>query len=226
MKVTQAGLESSIVKFFSKDIQKKLLECTKAKAGNLLFFVADRPKVVADVLGKLRVELANRLKLLKPDYFKYCWITDFPLFEWDEDNKKWTATHHPFTMPHPEDIKYLENDQGKVKGQLYDLVLNGVELGSGSIRINDPQLQQKVLEVVGVSKQDSQRKFGFLLEAYKYGAPVHGGIGWGFDRTVAMMLGFNDIREVIAFPKNKKAECPMDGSPSDVDEKTTQRITC
>ena len=224
MKVSEKGLESSIVKFFDEETRKALLQRTKAKKGSVLFFIADRPKVVAEVLGKLRGELAGRLNLLKLGDFKFCWVTDFPLFEWDEEEKKWTASHHPFTMPRKEDIEFLENAPGKVQAQLYDLVLNGIELGSGSIRINDPELQEKVLKVIGVNQKEAENKFGFLLEAYKYGAPVHGGIGWGFDRTVALMLGFNDIREVIAFPKNKKAECPMDGSPSEVDEKQLREL--
>ena len=224
MKVSDEGLESSIVKFFDEDVRKLLLQKTKAKKGSVLFFVADRPKVVAGVLGKLRVELAARLNLPRPDQFEFCWVTDFPLFEWDEDEKRWTASHHPFTMPETESLEFLENAPGRVQAQLYDLVLNGIELGSGSIRINDPKLQERVLKVMGIDRKEAEDKFGFLLEAYRYGAPVHGGIGWGFDRTVALMLGFNDIREVIAFPKNKKAECPMDGSPSDVDERQLREL--
>ena len=224
MKVSARGLESSIAKFFDEGVQKSLLEKTKAKKGSVLFFVADRPKTVAEVLGKLRVELAGRLDLIRPDQFEFCWVTDFPLFDWDEDEKKWTASHHPFTMPRSEDVEFLEKDPGRVQAQLYDLVLNGIELGSGSIRINDPGLQERVLKVIGIGSKEAKDKFGFLLEAYRYGAPVHGGIGWGFDRTVALMLGFNDIREVIAFPKNKKAECPMDGSPSGVDERQLREL--
>ncbi|MAG16095.1 aspartate--tRNA ligase [Candidatus Woesearchaeota archaeon] len=224
MKVTSSGLDSSIVKFFSKPIQKQLLQKAKAKKGSVLFFVADKPKVVADVLGKLRVELAQRLKLIDSKEFKFCWVVDFPMFDWNEDEKRWDPTHHPFTMPRSEDIKFLEKDPGKVYAQLYDLVLNGIELGSGSIRINNPELQERVLKVIGIGEKEAESKFGFLLKAYKYGGPIHGGIGWGFDRTVALMLGFNDIREVIAFPKNKKAECPMDGSPSDIDEKQLKEL--
>jgi len=224
MKVTNAGLDSSIVKFFSKEIQKSLLLKTKAKKGSVIFFIADKPKVVAEVLGKLRCELARRMNLINPTEFKFCWITDFPLFEWNEEDNKWTYSHHPFVMPVREHIKFIENNPEKAYGQLYDLVLNGVELGTGSIRINDPELQQKVFKVIGINEKEVKNKFGFLLDAYKYGAPVHGGIGWGFDRTVALMLGLNDIREVIAFPKNKKAECPMDGSPSEVDEKQLKEL--
>ena len=224
MKVSEDGLESSIAKFFSKSLQKKMLEKTGAKKGNVLFFVADKPKIVASVLGSLRNELANRLELLDPLDFRFCWITDFPLFEWNEDDEKWDPSHHPFTMPYPEDIEKIDSSPGEVKGQLYDLVLNGVELGSGSIRINYPELQKKVFTRIGISEEEAMKKFGFLLEAYNYGAPVHGGIGWGFDRTVALLLGFNDIREVIAFPKNKAAQSPMDGSPSAIDQKQMKEL--
>lgn len=224
MRVTDKGLDSSIVKFFNEDVQKKLISTTNAKPGSVLFFVADKEKVVAEVLGKLRVELASRLKLLDPKDFKFCWVTDFPLFEYNEDDEKWDAMHHPFTMPSKESLDIMEKDPGNVTGQLYDLVLNGIELGSGSIRINEPSIQERVLKVIGVSQKEARNKFGFLLDAYNYGAPIHGGIGWGFDRTLALLLGFNDIREVIAFPKNKKAECPMDGSPDIVDEKQLKEL--
>ena len=224
MKSTEKGLESSIVKFFSEDVQKRLLEKAKAEKGSALFFVADKPKTVAQVLGALRVELARRLKLADRFDFKFCWVTDFPLLEWNEDESRWDPSHHPFTMPRPEDIEKLEKDPGKVRAQLYDLVLNGIELGSGSIRINSPELQEKVLKAIGIGKDEADKKFGFLLEAYKYGAPVHGGIGWGFDRTIALMLGFNDIRDVIAFPKNKAAQCTMDGSPSEIDESQLKEL--
>jgi aspartyl-tRNA synthetase len=221
MKVTEKGLESSIVKFFSPPIQKKLIEKTKAKKGNVLFFVADKPKVVADLLGKLRVELASRMNLLKGE-LKFCWVVDFPLFEWKEE--RWDALHNPFSAPKEDSIAFLESSPEKAIGRQYDLVLNGVELGSGSIRINNPEVQEKVFKVMGISKQQAEERFGFLLDAYKYGAPVHGGIGWGFDRTVAMLLGLHDIREVIAFPKNKAAQSPMDGSPSEIDEKQLKEL--
>ena len=224
IKATDKGLESSIVKFLDDDVQRQLAEQTKAEKGSVMFFVADRPKVVARVLGALRVELAQRLELIDPCDFKFCWVTDFPLLEWNEDENRWDPSHHPFTMPNKEDIENLESDPGKVGAQLYDLVLNGIELGSGSIRINDPEVQEKVLKAIGIGKEEAEKKFGFLLEAYRYGAPVHGGIGWGLDRTVALMLGFNDIREVIAFPKNKAAQCPMDGSPSGIDEKQFKEL--
>ncbi|MEK6838072.1 MAG: aspartate--tRNA ligase, partial [Nanoarchaeota archaeon] len=181
MKVTDKGLESSIVKYFSGEIQKQLLQRTKAKKGSVLFFIADEKKKVAEVLGKLRAELGRRFGLIKNGEFKFGWIKDFPLFEWNKDENRWEAAHHMFTSPKPEHVELLEKAPEKVLGRLYDLVLNGSELGSGSIRINDPELQEMVMKVVGLSHEAAEKKFGFLLEAYKYGAPVHGGMGIGFD---------------------------------------------
>lgn len=151
-----------------------------------------------------------------PNEFAFCWIVDFPLFSYDEELKSWTPEHHMFTSPKKEHLKFLEKEPGKVLGDLFDLVLNGVELGSGSIRINNPELQEKIMKVIGMDKEEAREKFGFLLDAYEYGGPVHGGMGLGFDRLVALMLGSNDIREVIAFPKNKAAQNPMDGSPASI----------
>jgi len=150
--------------------------------------------------------------------FAFCWVYDFPLFSYNKDEKKWEPEHHMFTSPKKEHLEFLEKDPGKVLGDLFDVVLNGVELGSGSIRITNPELQERVMKVIGMTKEQARKKFGFLLDAYEYGGPVHGGMGLGVDRLVALMLGYNDIREVIAFPKNKSAQCPMDGSPGDVDE--------
>ncbi len=159
-----------------------------------------------------------------PKEFTFCWVTDFPLFSYNKEENKWEPEHHMFTSPKKEHIKYLESDPGKVLGELFDVVLNGTELGSGSIRINNPELQEKVMKVIGMSKQEAYKKFGFLLDAYKFSSPFHGGMGLGVDRLVALMLGFNDIREVIAFPKNKAAECPMDGSPAEVDPKQLKEL--
>ncbi len=224
MRVTEKGLESSIVKFFGSEIQKHLLQKTKAKKGTVMFFVADKKKKVAEVLGKLRLELGRRLGLMKAEEFNFCWVTDFPLFEWNTEEDRWEAAHHMFTSPKQEHIELLEKAPEKVLGTLFDLVLNGTELGSGSIRINDPELQERVMKVVGIDHKAAEAKFGFLLEAYKYGAPVHGGMGIGFDRTVALMQGLHDIREVVAFPKNKKAESPMDGSPSEIEDKQLKEL--
>ncbi|MBI2175933.1 aspartate--tRNA ligase [Candidatus Woesearchaeota archaeon] len=224
MRVTEKGLESSIVKFFGSEVQKMLLQKTKAKKGSVMFFVADKKKKVAEILGKLRLELGRRLGLMKEGEFNFCWVKDFPLFEWNTEEDRWEAAHHMFTAPKQEHVELLEKAPEKVLGNLYDLVLNGTELGSGSIRINEPELQERVMKVVGINHKAAESKFGFLLEAYKYGAPTHGGMGIGFDRTVALMQGLHDIREVIAFPKNKKAESPMDGSPSEIEEKQLKEL--
>ncbi len=173
-------------------------------------------------------EAMRKYKSDKPDLrknkedgreFAFCWVYDFPLFSFNGEEKRWEPEHHMFTMPKKEHLQFLEKEPGKVKGELFDVVLNGVELGSGSIRISNPELQERVMKVIGMSSEEAHKKFGFLLDAYEYGGPVHGGMGLGFDRAVALMLGYSDIREVIAFPKNKAAQCPMDGSPAEVDEK-------
>lgn len=220
MRVTENGLESNIAKFFSDDIKKNLLDATGAKPGSVLMFIADKPKVANEILNQLRQELAKRMELIDDTVFRFCWTTDFPLFAWDEGS--WTPEHHMFSMP--KNPEMLDKDPGQVIGDLFDLVLNGIELGSGSIRIHDPAIQKKVMNVIGMSEEEANQKFGFLLEAYKYGAPVHGGMGLGFDRTVALMVGSHDIREVIAFPKNKAAQCPMDGSPSNIDSEALKEL--
>ncbi|MBI4738899.1 aspartate--tRNA ligase [Candidatus Woesearchaeota archaeon] len=216
MRVTQKGLESSVVKYFNEDLQKKLLTKTGATPGSMIFFIADTQKKTNEILARLRLELGKRLNLIKDNEFRFCWITEFPLFEWNEEEEKWDPAHHPFCMPIEEHIKFLETNPGKVYCTQYDLAVNGVEILSGSIRIHRPDIQERVMKVIGISKQEIEKKFGFLLEAFKYGAPPHGGFAFGFDRIVALMCGISDIREVIAFPKNKSGECPMDGSPSEV----------
>ncbi len=223
MKVTKTGLESSITKYFNSEVQKKLLQKTKAKNG-VIFFVADKKTKANEVLSKLRDKLGKDLGRINEKEFRFCWVVDFPMFEWKDDEQKWDFSHNPFSMPKKEHIALLEKSPEKVHAELYDAVLNGTELGSGAIRINSPEMQEKVFGVVGMTKEKAERRFGFLLEAYKYGAPVHGGMGLGLDRLVAMMQGFNDIREVIAFPKTKAAENPMDGSPSDIDEKHMREL--
>ncbi|MBU90583.1 aspartate--tRNA ligase [Candidatus Woesearchaeota archaeon] len=224
MRVTDKGLESNIAKFFNKDVQKKLIEKTKAKKGSILFFVADKEKDVNDILSKLRVEIGKRLKLIDEKDFRFCWVVDFPLFDWDDDEKVWKPSHHIFTAPKREYIQFLDKDPSKVYADLYDLVLNGLELGSGSIRETNPATQEKLMKIIGLSHEQARKKFGFLMDAFKYGTPPHGGMGLGFDRIVALMCGYNDIREVIAFPKNKDAKCPMDGSPSDVPDEQLKEL--
>ena len=225
MKATKnKTLESNIVKFFSEKVQKNIIEKTSAKAGDLLLFAADTYKLVNDVLSKIRLKLGHSLGLIKENDFGFCFVKDFPMFEWNEDAQKWDFCHNPFTMPKEEYWKHLEKEPEKVISYQYDFVMNGSELFSGSVRNTIPELQERTFKVTGMSTEEIREKFGFLLEAYKYGAPVHAGFGLGFDRLVALMQGMHDIREVIAFPKNKAAENPMDDSPSDASEKQLQEL--
>ena len=223
MKVAKNALESNIAKFFHIDAQKKLIQKTKAKQGDLLLFAADKEKTANDVLSKIRIRLANLLELAKED-FGFCFVTDFPMFEWNDDEQKWDFCHNPFTMPKEKDLKHLENNPEKVFSYQYDFVMNGIELFSGSVRNTIPELQEKTFRVTGMSQEQIKEQFGFLLEAYNYGAPPHAGFGLGFDRLVALMQGIHDIREVIAFPKNKAAQSLMDDAPSDVSEKQLQEL--
>lgn len=223
-KIKDSKLEGGISKFFSKKEKKKILKETKIKNGYALF-VADKEKIVNQVMGELRLELGRRLDLIDEDEFKFCWVNDYPLFSYNENEERWEPEHHMFTMPREEHIKLLDKNPGHVKGKLFDVILNGVEIGSGSIRISQPEIQEKVMKVIGMSKKEAHRRFGFLLRAYEYGGPVHGGMGLGFDRLVSLMCGFNDIRDVIAFPKNKSAQCPMDGTPSEVDNKQLSELS-
>ncbi|RPJ08362.1 MAG: aspartate--tRNA ligase [Spirochaetaceae bacterium] len=219
MKVTDAGkLEGGISKFFEA-ATSEILGHTGAKPGDLLLFVADKPKTACTALGAVRSRLGADLGLAKQGEFNFCWIIDFPLFEYNEEGKKWDAAHHMFSMPQEKYIDTMEKDPGSVKGDLYDLVCNGVELASGSIRIHDPKLQARIFSIVGYSMEEAQRKFGFLLEAFKYGPPPHGGVAPGLDRLVTLLAGVSTIREVIAFPKNTMGASPMDDCPSEVDEK-------
>ncbi|HLC81707.1 MAG TPA: aspartate--tRNA ligase [Candidatus Nanoarchaeia archaeon] len=215
MKVTEQGLESSITKFFNQQTQQQLIKKMQAKPGDLLFFCAGEDKLVNNAMWKVRLKLGEELNLINKDEFNFCWVNQFPLFEWNADDGKWEAMHHIFTMPRDEDLKHLEEDPSKVRGKLYDLVLNGVELSSGSIRIHKPEIQERVMKIIGMSLKEAQAKFGFLLNAFKYGAPPHGGFAPGLDRLVMLIEKLDNIRDVIAFPKNKNKESPMDGCPSD-----------
>ena len=223
-KVENNKLESSITKYIDKSIQKELIKETKAKNGDLLLFIADIFKIACTSLGQVRLAIANKLNIISKDEYKFCWIVDFPLFAWNAEENKWEPEHHPFCMPKKEHIKLLDSYPGKVYATLYDLVLNGIELSSGSLRIHKPEIQKKIFSIIGLSEEEAEKKFGFLLEAYKYAGPPHGGVGIGVDRLVAVLLGLNDLREVIAFPKNKAAECPMDGSPGDIDDKQLKEL--
>jgi aspartyl-tRNA synthetase len=208
--------QSPIAKFFSEQERQQIAAALQAEPGDLLFFGADRTATVFQVLGELRVELARRLDLLDPDVFRFTWITDFPLVEYDDKEKRYQALHHPFTSPREEDIDKLESDPGSVYSRAYDLVLNGTEVGGGSIRIHDPGIQLKVLRALGISEEEADDKFGFLLKALQYGAPPHGGIAFGLDRLLMLITGCDSIRNVIAFPKTQKATCPLTEAPSRV----------
>jgi len=224
MRVTENGLESNIAKYFSAEVQKELITALGAKPGSILMFIADKPKQCTEIIGKLRLKLGDDLGLIDKSQFAFCWIVDFPMFEYNEDEKKWDFMHNPFSAPNEADAANLENNLATARAQQFDLVLNGYEMGSGSIRISNPEMQQRVFKITGIDEETQKRKFGFLLDAYKYGAPVHGGMGLGVDRLVALMIGTPDIREVIAFPKNKAAQCPMDESPSPIDAKQLKEL--
>ena len=224
MRVTENGLESNIVKFFSKENQNKILETTKAEKGDLLFFVADTPKITFDALGNLRLKVAEKLNLIDKDKLNFLWVVEFPLFEYDYKEKRISATHHPFTAPVPEDIAILESDTLKVRSDTYDLVLNGNEVGGGGQRIYDSSVQAKIFNLLGISEEKAKERFGFLLEALKYGAPPMCGMAFGIDRVVMLLQKQDSIREVIAFPKTQKGQCLMSGCPSTVDEEQLEEL--
>lgn len=224
MRVTENGLESNIVKFFSKENQNKILETTKAEKGDLLFFVADTPKITFDALGNLRLKVAEKLNLIDKDKLNFLWVVEFPLFEFDYKEKRISATHHPFTAPVPEDIAILESDTLKVRSDTYDLVLNGNEIGGGGQRIYDSSVQSKIFSLLGISKEKAKERFGFLLDALKYGAPPMCGMAFGIDRVIMLLQKQDSIREVIAFPKTQKGQCLMSGCPSTVDEEQLEEL--
>lgn len=217
IKVTDQGLESSIVKFFPDQAQQMLRELLDAQTGDLLLFVADQPAVVANALGNLRLELARQQDLMTTSDFGFLWVTQFPLLEFDDVEKRYVACHHPFTSPLEADLNELETAPGDVRARAYDLVLNGNEIAGGSIRIHNREIQERVFRMLGISESESREKFGFLLDAFRYGAPPHGGIAFGYDRLIALMAGKTFIRDVIPFPKTNTAASLMDGAPSIVD---------
>jgi len=217
VKVEAGGWTGPIAKFFSAGDQTAINERCGAAPGDAILFLADREKVVCEGLGRLRLELARRFSLIPKGLFNLLWITDFPLLEYNEDEKRLEAKHHPFTAPMDEDLHLLETDPLQVRAKAYDIVLNGQEIGGGSLRIYQPQLQRQMFRALNIADEDAEAKFGFLLEAFQYGAPPHGGLALGLDRLLAILAGAESIREVIAFPKTQKATCPMTGAPSNVE---------
>ena len=218
------SFKSSFAKFMTDDEMRALIAAMDGKPGDLLLFAADRDKVVFDVLGSLRLELARQLDLLKKDDFKFLWVTEFQLLEYSEEEDRYVAMHHPFTMPMDEDIQYIDTDPGRVRAKAYDIVLNGVEMGGGSVRIHQADIQSKMFEVLGFTPERANEQFGFLLSAFKYGVPPHAGLAYGLDRVVMLMVGADSIRDVIAFPKVKDASCLMTEAPGEVDEKQLQEL--
>jgi len=219
------SIKSQIAKFFTEEKMAEIVAAMDGKPGDLILICADKDKVVFDSLGALRCELAKRLNLLDPNEYNFLWITEFPMFEWDEEEGRWTAEHHPFTSPMDEDICMIDTDPGKMRTKAYDMVLNGVELGGGSIRIHQRDVQQKIFNLLGFTAEEAQARFGFLLDAFKYGVPPHGGLAFGLDRIVMLMTGATSIRDVIAFPKVKDASCLLTNAPDIVDAKQLEELS-
>lgn len=219
------SIKSQIAKFFTEEKMDEIVKAMDGKPGDLILICADKNKVVFDALGALRLEMARRLDLTRPDDYHFLWITEFPMFEWDEEEGRWSAEHHPFTSPMDEDIDLIETDPGKMRAKAYDMVLNGVELGGGSIRIHRRDIQQKIFNLLGFTDEQAQERFGFLLDAFKYGVPPHGGLAFGLDRMIMLMAGASTIRDVIAFPKVKDASCLLTDAPNYVDQKQLDELS-
>ena len=216
--------KSSFAKFMKEEELKSLVKIMQAEPGDLLLFAADKNAIVYNVLGALRVEVASQIGLIDEDKFNFLWVTEFPLLEWDEEENRYTAMHHPFTMPMDEDLELLDTDPGKVRAKAYDIVLNGTELGGGSVRIFQSDVQEKMFGVLGFSKEQAYDRFGFLLNAFKYGVPPHAGLAYGLDRLAMLLVKADSIREVIAFPKVKDASCLMTNAPDLVDDKQLEEL--
>lgn len=217
-------VKSSFAKFMKEEEMNALIQAMEGENGDLLLFAADKTKLVWDVLGALRLELAKQMELLDKNEFKFVWITEFPLLEWSEEENRFVAMHHPFTMPMEEDLPYIDSDPGRVRAKAYDIVLNGNEIGGGSVRIFQDDIQEKMFEVLGFTKEEAYKRFGFLLDAFKYGVPPHAGLAYGLDRLVMLMAKEDSIRDVIAFPKVKDASCLMSEAPDVVDPKQLEEL--
>jgi aspartyl-tRNA synthetase len=224
-RLTESGWQSPLAKNVNEDQKGKIAATLDLKAGDLVLLIADKEKTVCDVLSRLRLSLGEKLGLIPKSEFSFLWVTDFPLLEYDPEAKRYVAMHHPFTSPREEDVALLESNPGQTRALAYDLVLNGVELGGGSIRNHRTDVQQKVFAALGIGESEAQEKFGFLMEALSYGAPPHGGIAFGFDRMAMLFAGADSLREVIAFPKTAKAVCLMTQAPSMVDAKQLRELS-
>jgi aspartyl-tRNA synthetase len=224
IKWTENGLETAIEKFLGKELVAQIAQKTGAAKGDLILMISDTWQTAYSVLGTLRLEMAKRLNLIDEKKYNLLWVTEFPLLDWSEEEKRYVARHHPFTAPHPDDVALLESAPQKARARAYDLVLNGSEIAGGSIRIHDSATQSTMFDLLGIGKEEAQRKFGYLLDAFKYGAPPHGGIAFGFDRIVMLLTGSKSIRDVIAFPKTASAVSLMDEAPNEVDERQLREL--